>query len=81
MAKRLPIDTAPRDGRSVRVYWTNSDGEESESIARYRSLDRLKGAGGDWDHVDEGWWTFTDGRTQLRIDPTAWAAQGDDEED
>lgn len=81
MAKRLPIATAPKDGRNVRVFWTNADGEENESIARYRSLDRLRRSGGDWDKADEGWWTFTDGHTQIRVEPTAWAAEGDGDED
>jgi hypothetical protein len=80
MAARRPIDTAPKDGRKVRVFWTSEDGEESESIARYRSLDRLKRAGGDWDAADEGWWTFLDGRTQRRIEPTAWIAEGEEDE-
>jgi hypothetical protein len=80
MAKRLPIDTAPKDGRNVRVFWTNRDGEENESIARYRSIPRLRQAGGDWDQADEGWWTFTDGSTQLRIEPTAWAAESEEED-
>ena len=81
MAKRLPIATAPKDGRNIRVFWTNADGEENESIARYRSLDRLRQSGGDWDQADEGWWTFTDGRTQVRVEPTAWSSEGDDEDD
>lgn len=76
MAGRRPIDTAPKDGSSVRVFWTNADGEESESIARYRSLDKLRLAGGDWDDADAGWWIFTDGHTQRRVEPTAWAPQG-----
>ena len=81
MTQRLPIDTAPRDGRKVRVFWTNADGEESESIARYRDLDRLRGAGGDWDDADSGWWIFVDGQTQRRVEPTAWATESDDEEE
>jgi len=81
MAKRRPIDTAPKDGSRVRVFWTDEDGEESESIARYRSLDQLRRAGGDWDEADAGWWIFIDGHTQRRIEPTAWAAEGDDSED
>jgi hypothetical protein len=81
MSQRRHIDTAPKDGRKVRVFWTNADGEESESVARYRDLDLLKRAGGDWDEADAGWWTFTDSRTQRRIEPTAWVAEdGDDEE-
>jgi hypothetical protein len=81
MAKRLPIETAPKDGRKIRVFWTNADGEESESIARYRALDSLKRAGGDWDEADAVWWIFTDGHTQRRVEPTAWAAAGDDDEE
>lgn len=81
MAKRRPIDTAPKDGSRVRIFWTNEDGEESESIARYRSLDQLKRAGGDWDEADAGWWIFLDGRTQRRIEPTAWLAEGEADED
>lgn len=81
MPARRPIDTAPKDGSKVRVFWTNADGEESESIARYRSLDNLKRAGGEWDDADGGWWIFTDGHTQQRVEPTAWAAGSDDEDD
>ena len=81
MPARRPIDTAPKDGSKVRVFWTNADGEESESIARYQSLDNLKRAGGDWDDADSGWWIFTDGHTQQRVEPTAWAAGSDDEDD
>lgn len=72
MSDRRPIDSAPKDGRNVRVFWTNEDGEESLSIARYRSLDRLLKSGGEWDSADEGWWTFIDGKTQRRIEPTGW---------
>ena len=81
MAKRLPMETAPKDGRNVRVFWTNSDGVESQSVARYRGLERLKRTGGDWDQADEGWWTFTDGHTQIRIEPTAWAAEGEEDDE
>jgi hypothetical protein len=49
MAARKPIETAPKDGRKVQVYWTDTDGQENESIAQYRSLERLKAAGGEWD--------------------------------
>ena len=81
MARRLPIDSAPRDGRKVRVYWTDANGVESESLARYRDVGRLQRSGGDWDEADAGWWIFTDGHTQRRIEPTAWAAEGSDEEE
>lgn len=80
MAKRRPIETAPRDGSQVRVFWTNEDGEESESIARYRALDRLKLAGGYWDDADTGWWTFVDSKTQIRIEPNDWKPEGPDDE-
>ena len=72
MATRRPIATAPKDGSKVRIFWTDADGQENESIARYRSLDRLKAAGGDWDEADAGWWIFTDSNKQQKVDPTAW---------
>ena len=75
------IDTAPRDGRKVTVVWTDRDGQENESIAQYRSLDRLKSAGGDWDESDAGWWAYIDSDTQKRIEPHSWKAPGDDEEE
>ncbi len=81
MPQRRSIDTAPKDGSKVRVFWTNEDGEESESIARYRSLAQLRQAGGDWDAADEGWWIFVDGHTQRRVEPTGWAAEGDESEE
>ena len=75
---KQPISTASRDGSKVTVYWTDRDGQENESIARYRSLDRLKAAGGDWDDNDAGWWTFVDSGTQKRIEPHSWLAPGSD---
>ena len=81
MAARQPIGTAPRNGSKVRVVWTDEDGQENESIARFRSLDQLKAAGGEWDDADAGWWIFIDGRTQKRVDPTAWIATGEDDEE
>ena len=45
MAEPKPIETAPRDGRKVTVLWTDRDGQENETIAQYRSLDRLKPRG------------------------------------
>jgi hypothetical protein len=74
MTERRTMDSAPRDGRTVEVFWTDEDGEESLSPARYRSLERLRRAGGDWDEADEGWWIFIDSRTQKRVEPTAWVA-------
>lgn len=81
MLKRRPIETAPRDGSRVRVFWTNEDGEESESIARYHSVDRLRRAGGDWEEADEGWWIFVNGHTQRRVEPTAWVTADEEEDD
>ena len=78
---RQSISTAPRDGTSLTVYWTDREGQENESLARYRSLDRLKAAGGDWDETDAGWWTFIDGDTQKRIDPHEWSAHLEEESD
>ena len=81
MSQKRPIDTAPKDGRKVRVFWTNADGEESESVARYHGLDQLRRAEGDWDEADTGWWIFTDSHTQRRIEPTAWVAEGAEDEE
>lgn len=67
-----PIATAPRDGSTVMVRWTDAAGQKNESLARYRSPDRLRAAGGDWDESDAGWWVFTDGDTQKRVEPHSW---------
>ena len=72
---KKPISTAPRDGRKVTVCWTDALGQENESVARYRSTERLRAAGGDWDEADEGWWTFTDSNTQKKIDPHSWLSK------
>lgn len=80
MAGRQAIATAPRDGSKVTVYWTDVDGQENESIARYRSLERLRAGGGEWDDSDAGWWTFTDGDTQKRIEPHSWLSSPEGEE-
>jgi hypothetical protein len=76
MAKK-PIETAPKDGSNVEVCWTDRDGQENQSIARYRSLERLRAAGGDWDEADAGWWTFIDSETQKKIVPHAWISGED----
>ena len=84
MPARKPIGSAPKDGRKITVYWVDEDGQENESIAQYRSLDRLKTGGGDWDENDTGWWIFTDSRTQKRVEPDAWLdenALGDEDEE
>ena len=72
-----PIDTAPRDGTKVTVHWTDRDGRESTSIAQYRLAAQLRRAGGDWDQADEGWWTYVDSDTQIRIDPHGWSTPED----
>lgn len=79
MASTKPIATAPRDGRRVTVHWTDFDGQENESIGRYRSLDQLRKAGGDWDEADAGWWVFTDGDTQKKVQPHAWSSEEEDD--
>lgn len=79
MAARKTIDTAPKDGRKIQVYWTDADGQENESIAQYRSLERLKAAGGEWDESDAGWWAFVDSDTQKRITPHSWIS-GEEED-
>jgi hypothetical protein len=78
MAKK-PIETAPKDGSKVEVCWTDRDGQENQSVARYRSIERLRAAGGDWDEADAGWWTFIDGETQKKILPHAWISGGDED--
>ncbi len=67
MSKKQPISTAPKDGSKVQVFWTDEDGQENESIGQYRSLDRLKATGGQWDETDAGWWIFTDSNTQKKV--------------
>jgi len=74
-----PIATAPRDGSRVTVHWTDFDGQENQSIGRYRSLEQLRKAGGDWDEADAGWWVFIDGDTQKKVQPHAWSSGEDDE--
>ena len=81
MAIKLPIATAPKDGSKVTVFWTDRDGQENESIAQYRALDRLKAMGGHWDESDAGWWAFIDGDTQKRIEPHGWSKPGGEDED
>ncbi|MCO5063943.1 MAG: hypothetical protein M9924_05945 [Rhizobiaceae bacterium] len=81
MGSRQPISTAPRDGSKVTVFWTDMDGQENESIAQYRSLDRLKAGGGDWDESDTGWWAYIDGTTQKRIEPHQWSPRADNDAD
>lgn len=72
MAVSRPIATAPQDGRKVRIVWTDEDGQENESVGQFRSLDRMRAGGGDWDDSDAGWWVFVDGATQRKVVPHAW---------
>ena len=81
MDAKRPIATAPKDGRKVTVYWTDRDGQENESLAQYRSLDRLQAAGGDWDESDTGWWAYVDSDTQKRIEPHSWKSPSADDEE
>jgi hypothetical protein len=84
MSGRQPIATAPKDGSKVQVFWKDEDGQENESLAQYRSLDRLKATGGQWDETDAGWWIFTDSSTQKKVTPHAWQpanTSGDDEDE
>ncbi|MET0599254.1 MAG: hypothetical protein ABWZ57_15470 [Mesorhizobium sp.] len=80
MAVKQPIETAPKDGSKVKVYWTDSLGQENESVARFRSLESLRKSGGEWDETDAGWWTFVDSDTQKRIDPHAWSTGQEEDE-
>ncbi len=79
MSVKKPISTAPKDGSKVAVFWTDRDEQENESIGQYRSLERMKATGGDWDQGDAGWWVFIDSDTQKRIEPHSWASQHDEE--
>jgi hypothetical protein len=79
MGQTKPIATAPMDGRKVRIVWTDADGQENESIGQYRSLERMRGTGGDWDESDAGWWVFVDGSTQKKVTPHSWIIEEDEE--
>ncbi|MRG56596.1 hypothetical protein GF108_13520 [Phyllobacterium sp. SYP-B3895] len=81
MAGKQPISTAPKDGSKVTVFWTDEDGQENESIGQYRSLERLKATGGQWDETDAGWWIFTDSNTQKKVSPQSWQPAGKSRDD
>ncbi len=81
MHKELPIATAPKDGRKITVVWTDEDDQRNESIAQYRTLAQLQAGGGQWDETDTGWWTFTDSKTQRKIEPIAWISGMDDSDE
>ncbi len=76
MSKKQSISSAPTDGSKVQIFWTDEDGQENQSIGQYRSLDRLKVTGGQWDETDAGWWVFTDSSTQKKVMPTGWMPAG-----
>jgi hypothetical protein len=65
MAERQPIETAPKDGSRITVYWTDGDGVMNESVAR-------------WDQDDGAWWVYTDSSTQKKVEPTSWRPASDD---
>ncbi|MGH6860184.1 MAG: hypothetical protein ACRECY_08010 [Phyllobacterium sp.] len=81
MGRKQPISTAPKDGSKIQIFWNDEDGQENQSIGQYRSLERLKATGGQWDETDAGWWIFTDSSTQKKVSPTSWepAAKADEE--
>jgi len=64
MAERKPIASAPKDGSQVTVSWTDKDGVTSESLARWE---------------DGGWWTYIDGDTKKRIEPSSWRPGSDED--
>lgn len=81
MTDRQPISTAPTDGSKIQIFWTDEDGQENQSIGQYRSLERLKASGGQWDETDAGWWVFTDSSTQKKVSPTSWQPAGKSDEE
>ncbi len=81
MHETRPIATAPKNGSKVRVFWTDADGQENESIAQYRSPEMLKALGGDCDATDVGWWAFVDSTTQKKIEPHSWEPPNSDDEE
>lgn len=81
MSEKQQIASAPKDGRKVTVFWTDVDGQENESIAQYRSLEKLRASGGEWDENDAGWWIYTDSSTQKKIQPHSWSTRPDDGDD
>ena len=80
MSGARPIATAPMDGSKITVLWRDRDEQENRSIAQYRSVQRLKPTGGDWDETDEGWWAFVDSDTQIRVEPHSWKPAGEDDD-
>ena len=68
MAERQPISTAPKNGSSVTVYWTDGNGVANESVGR-------------WDSEDNAWWVFIDGDTKKKVQPTSWRPASSDDSD
>ena len=75
-----PIETAPKNGARNTGFWGDRDGQENESVAQYRSAERLQ-AIGEFDPSDVGWWAYIDSDTQKRIEPHGWTAPGDEEDE
>ena len=59
-----PIDTAPKDGTSVLVYWTDGMTDGYASIAFYD--DGISGE----DSI--GWWSYRNSVGQEQVAPTHW---------
>lgn len=68
MSDMKPIDSAPKDGSRVTIYWADSDGVMNESIGRFS-------------REDNSWWVYTDSDTQKKVEPTRWRPITDDDED
>lgn len=70
--ERQPIDTAPKDGRNIIVFWCDETDQEYAAIAWFRTWVEVCDLGGDWKPDDEGWWTYINSHTQEMIHPTHW---------
>ena len=71
----------PGTGERSRSTGPTGTGRKTSPLAQYRSLDRLKATGGDWDESDTGWWAYVDSDTQKRIEPHGWKSTSADDED
>jgi hypothetical protein len=67
-----PMSNAPTDGRTVTIQWRDRDGVENVSQGSYRESS---------DPAQRGWWVFTDGDTQKRVDPHGWVGANEEEGD
>jgi hypothetical protein len=70
--KRQPIETAPRDGTDVIVFWADETEQDYAAVAWFRRWDDVKDIGGDWTRDDEGWWTYVSSVSQVKIEPAHW---------